>query len=164
MCLVAAGFGLPVGAFYWLGVAAVALLLGYEHSLVRPGDLRRLDTAFFTMNGVISVAFAVFVIVDAVDVSRGAPLVATPPRHCPALGGAAASAGRVARTRRSGGDARVRRCCRPSRAAEKPALGSNAEPSDAKTLAPPASDEAARERRDALPPESDASSRPWRAE
>ena len=39
----------------------------YEHSLVRPGDLRRLDTAFFTMNGVISVVFAVFVILDAVS-------------------------------------------------------------------------------------------------
>jgi 4-hydroxybenzoate polyprenyltransferase len=64
-CLVAAGLGLSVGALYWLGVAAVALLLAYEHSLVRPGDLRRLDTAFFTMNGVISVVFAAFVIVDA---------------------------------------------------------------------------------------------------
>jgi 4-hydroxybenzoate polyprenyltransferase len=64
-CLVAAGLGLPVGALYWLGVAAVAGLLAYEHSLVRPGDLRRLDTAFFTMNGVISVLFAVFVIADA---------------------------------------------------------------------------------------------------
>jgi 4-hydroxybenzoate polyprenyltransferase len=63
-CLVAAGLGLPVGALYWLGVAAVGLLLGYEHLLVRPGDLRRLDTAFFTMNGVISVVFAAFVIVD----------------------------------------------------------------------------------------------------
>ena len=39
----------------------MALLLAYEHSLVRPGDLRRLDTAFFTMNGVISVVFAAFV-------------------------------------------------------------------------------------------------------
>ena len=64
-CLVAAGLGLPVGALYWLGVAAVASLLAYEHSLVRPSDLRRLDTAFFTMNGVISVVFAAFVIVDA---------------------------------------------------------------------------------------------------
>jgi 4-hydroxybenzoate polyprenyltransferase len=63
--LVAAGLGLPVGALYWLGVAAVAGLLAYEHSLVRPGDLRRLDTAFFTMNGVISVAFFVFVLADA---------------------------------------------------------------------------------------------------
>ena len=65
-CLVAVGLGLPVDVWYWLGVAAVALLLAYEHSLIRPGDLRRLDTAFFTMNGVISVVFAAFVIVDTV--------------------------------------------------------------------------------------------------
>ena len=62
--LVAAGLGLHVGALYWVGVAAVAGLLVYEHSLVRPGDLRRLDAAFFTMNGVISVAFFVFVLAD----------------------------------------------------------------------------------------------------
>ena len=62
--LVAAGLGLPVGAWYWVGVAVVAGLLAYEHSLVRPGDLRRLDTAFFTMNGVISVGFFVFVLLD----------------------------------------------------------------------------------------------------
>jgi 4-hydroxybenzoate polyprenyltransferase len=66
-CLVAAGLGLPVGALYWIGVAAVAALLAYEHSLVRPGELRRLDAAFFTMNGVISVAFAIFVIADSVS-------------------------------------------------------------------------------------------------
>ena len=66
-CLVAAGLGLSVGALYWVGVVAVALLLLYEHSLVRPGDLRRLDAAFFTMNGVISVAFAIFVIADSVS-------------------------------------------------------------------------------------------------
>ena len=65
VCLVVAGLGLSVGVLYWLGVLAVALLLSYEHSLVRPGDLRRLDTAFFTMNGVISVVFAAFVILDA---------------------------------------------------------------------------------------------------
>ena len=64
-CLVAAGLGLSVGALYWTGVGAVAALLAYEHSLVRPGDLRRLDAAFFTMNGVISVVFAVFVIAGA---------------------------------------------------------------------------------------------------
>jgi 4-hydroxybenzoate polyprenyltransferase len=64
--LVAAGLGLAVGVLYWLGVVAVAGLLAYEHSLVRPSDLRRLDTAFFTMNGVISVVFACFVIADAV--------------------------------------------------------------------------------------------------
>jgi 4-hydroxybenzoate polyprenyltransferase len=63
--LAAAGLGLSVGVLYWLGVAAVAGLLAYEHSLVRPGDLRRLDTAFFTMNGVISVTFFAFVLADA---------------------------------------------------------------------------------------------------
>ena len=62
--LVAAGAGLHVGVLYWLGVVAVGCLLLYEHSLVRPGDLRRLDAAFFTMNGVISVAFFVFVLAD----------------------------------------------------------------------------------------------------
>jgi 4-hydroxybenzoate polyprenyltransferase len=62
--LVAAGVGLHVGALYWLGVVAVGVLLLYEHSLVRPGDLRRLDAAFFTMNGVISVAFFAFVLAD----------------------------------------------------------------------------------------------------
>jgi 4-hydroxybenzoate polyprenyltransferase len=62
--LAAAGAGLDVGVLYWLGVAVVAGLLSYEHSLVRPGDLRRLDAAFFTMNGVISVTFFAFVLAD----------------------------------------------------------------------------------------------------
>src|SRR5919199_1871324 len=62
--LAAAGVGLSVGALYWVGVLCVAGLLVYEHSLVRPGDLTRLDAAFFTMNGVISVAFFVFVVAD----------------------------------------------------------------------------------------------------
>jgi 4-hydroxybenzoate polyprenyltransferase len=64
--LVAGGLGLAVGFWYWVGVAAVSLLLAYEHSLVRPGDLRRLDAAFFTVNGVISLTFFVFVLLDAV--------------------------------------------------------------------------------------------------
>ena len=62
--LVAAGLGLRVGALYWVGVAAVALLLVYEHSLIAPGDVRRLNAAFFTMNGVISAAFFAFVLAD----------------------------------------------------------------------------------------------------
>ena len=62
--LVATGLGLDVDWFYWLGVAAVALLLLYEHTLIRPGDLRRLDAAFFTVNGVISITFCVFVLLD----------------------------------------------------------------------------------------------------
>ena len=62
--LVAAGLGLDVGLLYWLGVAAVAALLAYEHSLVSPSDTSRLDTAFFTMNGVMSVTFLAFVLGD----------------------------------------------------------------------------------------------------
>ena len=48
----------------WIGVAAVALLLAYEHSIVSPRDLRRLNAAFFTMNGVIAMVFLAFVAVD----------------------------------------------------------------------------------------------------
>jgi len=62
--LAVAGLGLEVGVFYWVGVIAVAALLAYEHSLVRPGDLRRLDAAFFTVNGVISIVFFAFVALD----------------------------------------------------------------------------------------------------
>ncbi|HXX28301.1 MAG TPA: UbiA-like polyprenyltransferase [Terriglobales bacterium] len=55
-------FGL--GKMAVAGVAAVALLLGYEHSLVSPGDLSKLNAAFFTMNGVISVVFLLFIAGD----------------------------------------------------------------------------------------------------
>lgn len=48
----------------WIGVAIVALLLAYEHSIVSPGDLRRLNAAFFTMNGVIAMVFFAFVAAD----------------------------------------------------------------------------------------------------
>ena len=62
--LAVAGIGLGVSLYYWLGVAATAGLLVYEHSIVRPGDLRRLDAAFFTLNGVISVVFFAFAALD----------------------------------------------------------------------------------------------------
>ncbi len=48
----------------WLGIAAVSLLLIYEHALVSPRDLRRLNAAFFTMNGVIASVFFCFVAAD----------------------------------------------------------------------------------------------------
>jgi 4-hydroxybenzoate polyprenyltransferase len=64
LLLAAVGLGLQLGWFYWLGVAAVAVLLAYEHSLVRPEDLRRLDAAFFTVNGIISVVFFAFVLAE----------------------------------------------------------------------------------------------------
>ncbi|HET9937863.1 MAG TPA: hypothetical protein VFQ28_03670, partial [Gaiella sp.] len=59
-----AGLGLDVDVWYWLGVVAVAVLLVYEHAIVRPNDLRRLDAAFFTVNGVISIVFCAFVALD----------------------------------------------------------------------------------------------------
>jgi len=55
-------FGL--GKLAIAGVVAVALLLAYEHSLVSPTDLSKLNAAFFTMNGVISVVFFVFLAGD----------------------------------------------------------------------------------------------------
>lgn len=55
-------FGL--GSLALVGIVIVALLLGYEHSLVRSGDLSKLNAAFFTMNGVIAVVFFAFVAAD----------------------------------------------------------------------------------------------------
>ncbi len=51
---------LGLGALALAGVAAVAGLLIYEHRLVKPDDLSRVDAAFFTMNGYVSVIFFVF--------------------------------------------------------------------------------------------------------
>ncbi|HEX5436095.1 MAG TPA: UbiA-like polyprenyltransferase [Gemmatimonadaceae bacterium] len=62
VALAMVGAGIGAGALYWLGVVAVAGLLLYEHSLVRGDDLSRLDAAFFTMNGIISVTFFGFVL------------------------------------------------------------------------------------------------------
>lgn len=64
--LALAGLALSAGVLYWLGVLVVAGLLLYEHSLVSPRDTSRLDMAFFTMNGVISVTFFLFVLADVV--------------------------------------------------------------------------------------------------
>jgi len=54
----AASFGLPWPA--WAGIVVVAALLGYEHSLVKANDLIRLNAAFFTVNGYISMLFLLF--------------------------------------------------------------------------------------------------------
>jgi len=54
----AGSFGLPWPA--WAGIVVVAALLTYEHSLVKANDLSKLDAAFFTMNGYISISFLLF--------------------------------------------------------------------------------------------------------
>jgi 4-hydroxybenzoate polyprenyltransferase len=59
LCWLLQLFGL--NAIAWVGVAAVAILLLYEHLIISPTDLRRLNAAFFTMNGIISMVFFFFV-------------------------------------------------------------------------------------------------------
>ncbi len=63
LLLVLPGSGL--GWIYFIGVVVVAGLLFYEHQLVKPDDLSKLDAAFFNMNGYISVTIFVFTLVDA---------------------------------------------------------------------------------------------------
>jgi len=57
--------GTGLGWIYFVGVLIVAGLLIYEHSLVKPDDLSRLDAAFFNMNGYISVTIFLFTLIDA---------------------------------------------------------------------------------------------------
>jgi 4-hydroxybenzoate polyprenyltransferase len=64
LLLVALLISFGLGMWAGVGVLAVILLLVYEHSLVRADDLSKLNAAFFTMNGVISVLFFVFVAAD----------------------------------------------------------------------------------------------------
>ena len=66
LLLVAVVMAFGLGKLAAAGVIAVALLVGYEHSLVRAHDLSRLNAAFFTMNGVISMVFFFFVAADLI--------------------------------------------------------------------------------------------------
>jgi 4-hydroxybenzoate polyprenyltransferase len=52
--LIALGLSCSLGLAYWAGVAVCALLLAYEHSIVKPNDLSRVNVAFFNVNGYIS--------------------------------------------------------------------------------------------------------------
>jgi len=62
--LAAEGLVLSRGAFYFIGVGIVAALLAWENSIVSAKDLSRVNTAFMTMNGVISIIYIVFVTLD----------------------------------------------------------------------------------------------------
>ncbi len=67
LCLSLVGVAaFPHALAYWVGVAIVGVLLAYEHSLVRANDLSKLDAAFFTMNGIISLTFFACVLVARV--------------------------------------------------------------------------------------------------
>jgi 4-hydroxybenzoate polyprenyltransferase len=62
--LVLFGWGAGFGSWYFGGVVVAALLLAYEHQLVKPGDLSKLDAAFFQLNGIMSVTVFLFALVD----------------------------------------------------------------------------------------------------
>ncbi len=62
--VVVAGIMGAFGWWYWIGVAVFAGMLVYQHSIVKPNDLSRVNIAFMTANGIASVVFAVFVIID----------------------------------------------------------------------------------------------------
>ena len=60
------GWGAGFGLWYFVGVAVAAVILVYEHHLVKPGNLSRLDAAFFMMNGVMSLTVLGFALLDRV--------------------------------------------------------------------------------------------------
>ncbi len=63
-CVIYAGVYAHFSIFYWIGVCVFCSLLIYQHSLVKPNDLSRVTFAFGTTNGIASVVFAVFVLLD----------------------------------------------------------------------------------------------------
>ena len=62
--VIAAGIIAAAGWLYWIGVLIFTGMLIYQHSIVKPDDLRRVNLAFMTSNGIASVVFAIFVIAD----------------------------------------------------------------------------------------------------
>ena len=64
LCVIAAGWLGGFDLWYWIGALLFIGLLVYQHLLVKPNDLTKVNMAFFTTNGIASVVFAVFVIVD----------------------------------------------------------------------------------------------------
>jgi 4-hydroxybenzoate polyprenyltransferase len=63
-CVIAAGFYGHFHWLYWIGVAVFAGMLTYQHAIVKPNDLSRVNIAFMTANGIASVVFGVVVIVS----------------------------------------------------------------------------------------------------
>jgi len=63
-CVLFAGWQGNFGWLYWVGAAGFIVMLGYQHSVVKPNDLQKVNIAFMTANGIASVVFAIFVIAD----------------------------------------------------------------------------------------------------
>ncbi|HXQ28321.1 MAG TPA: UbiA-like polyprenyltransferase [Gemmatimonadales bacterium] len=66
VALIVFGLGAGLGVAYYVGIAVGAALIAYEHQLVRPGDLSRLDAAFFTMNGIVSIVVCTGALLDRI--------------------------------------------------------------------------------------------------
>ncbi len=66
LCVLAAGWLGGFGIWYWIGAVFFIGLLVYQHLLVKPNDLSKVNMVFFTTNGIASVVFAVFVIADLI--------------------------------------------------------------------------------------------------
>ena len=62
--VITAGVYSGFGMWYWIGCGFFCLLLFYQHSLVKPDDLRKVNLAFFTTNGIASVVFSAFVLIE----------------------------------------------------------------------------------------------------
>jgi 4-hydroxybenzoate polyprenyltransferase len=62
--VIAAGFLGSFGILYWAGIAVFVGMLIYQHSIIKPDDLKRVNIAFMTANGIASVVFAIFVLAD----------------------------------------------------------------------------------------------------
>jgi len=63
-CVVFAGLYGHFGQWYWTGIAVFIGMLIYQHSIVKPNDLSKVNIAFMTANGIASVVFSVFVLLD----------------------------------------------------------------------------------------------------
>ena len=64
--IIAAGFYGHFGWLYWIGTTIFTGMLIYQHAIVKPNDLKRVNLAFMTANGIASVVFAIFVITDLI--------------------------------------------------------------------------------------------------
>ena len=63
-CVIYAGIFGNSGSLYWVGIVFFICMLVYQHAIVKPDDLRRVNIAFMTANGIASIVFAVFVLLD----------------------------------------------------------------------------------------------------
>jgi 4-hydroxybenzoate polyprenyltransferase len=66
IALTLTGIGAHLGVLYWCGLLIAAVILFYEHSLVHPGNLTKLDAAFFMMNGMLSITLLFFVLAERI--------------------------------------------------------------------------------------------------